>query len=230
MDYRYAYLIGTIGLFIIWLVLFLLRRDLKKVILSISFIFGIFGLIVDPIYSLDWWFPLTVANLMPGIESFILGFTVGGISSVIYLEIFREKLKSRRLTRKKLKKLEINHFILLFIGLFLFLICFFVFNLNSFYSSFPSILIPLFLLWFLRKDLIFESIMSGILVTLVSFVFYFIPELIFPGWINSAWNFDLISGILILGAPIEDLIWFFIVGLALGPSYEFWHEKNIVKK
>jgi hypothetical protein len=224
MNYQYSYLIGCLSLLFIWSILYFFRKDTKKEILITSILFGIAGLFVDPIYSSDWWNPLTITNTLSGIESFIFGFSVAGIASVIYEETFYKKLN----VKKDIKKINPK---LLIISLFLaglFFGCYFILKWNSFYSSFPAFLIPVIFIWIKRKDLIVDSVFSGFLLMIISFVFYFIPELITPGWIESTWNYKMISGLTILKVPIEDLIWFFIAGLLIGPLYEYWQEGRLI--
>ena len=224
MDYQYSYLIGTLVLIIIWLILFFLRKDVRKEMLILSLVAGFAGLIVDPVYSSDWWRPLTLTNTMPGIESFIFGFGVVGIGAVIYEEAFNKKLK----TKKQFN--IINYLFIAILTLILFFGCFFILKINSFYSSIPAFLIPLAVIFVKRRDLILDSLYSGILLTMLSIIFYAVPELITPGWITASWNFGIISKISILKIPLEDLIWFFLVGLYAGPLYEYLRGGKLVKK
>ncbi len=229
MNYQFSYLIGDLTLLIIWFVLFFLRKDTKKEMFAISLIFGFAGLVVDPIYSSDWWHPLTITNTLPGIESFIFGFVVSGIASVIYEEIFRKKIKVKKVNKKEDKE---RNFHLLLIGLLsvvLFFGSYFILRLNSFYASFPAFLVPLTIILIKRKDLVVDSILSGIILMIFSFLFYIVPEIIFPGWISFTWNFKMVSGLTILKVPIEDLIWFFLAGMLIGPLYEYWQEGKIRK-
>ena len=53
MNYQYSYLIGDLTLLIIWLALFFWRKDIRKEMLFISLIFGLAGLIVEFIYTID---------------------------------------------------------------------------------------------------------------------------------------------------------------------------------
>jgi hypothetical protein len=100
-------------------------------------------------------------------------------------------------------------------------------KLNSFYSSIISLGIPIIYMNVKRKDLILNSILSGFFLMLTSFLAFITVELITPGWINSAWLLENLSGIIILTAPLEDLIWFFLMGMFIGPLYEFWKEGKI---
>jgi len=222
VGYTFSYLIGTLALLVIWVILFLQRKDTRKEILIISIVLGFVGLIVDPIYASDWWFPTLITNTIPGIESFLLGFAIGGITTAIYPILFKKKMK------KENEKINLNF---LFIGglvIALFLALYFA-GLNSFHAAIPAFLIPTIIIYIKRKDLIINSIVSAILLTIISLLFYLLPELITPGWISATWNFELISGIIILKAPLEDLIWIFMVGLLIGPFYEYWQESKLIK-
>jgi hypothetical protein len=46
--------------------------------LIMSLLFGIAGLLVEPVYAHDWWHPLNLTNTSVGIEDFLFGFVVGG--------------------------------------------------------------------------------------------------------------------------------------------------------
>lgn len=93
--YKYSYFIANLPLTIIWLTLFLKRKDFRFEILSFSFLFGFVGLLVQNIYIKDWWHPLTITNTRVGIEDFMFGFLIAGMASVVYEAIFRKKIKLR---------------------------------------------------------------------------------------------------------------------------------------
>ena len=109
-------------------------------------------------------------------------------------------------------------------GAILFWGSFFLLNLNSFQATFPMAIIPTLIIWIKRKDLILNSIVSGVLIAIISFLFYLVPELINPGWLEIVWNFPILSGITLFGVVVEDIIWFFLAGLFIGPLYEYWQE------
>ncbi len=224
MTYAYNYLIGTLVLLLIWIIFFKFRKDLRKEMIVISLLFGIVGLMVDPIYSRDWWLALTATGTMPGIESFIFGFSTAGIASVAYSEIFKRKIRIRKTSEKEKIKRRFSLFGLLLLGAILFWGSFFLLNLNSFQATFPMAIIPTLIIWIKRKDLILNSIVSGVLIAIISFLFYLVPELINPGWLEIVWNFPILSGITLFGVVVEDIIWFFLAGLFIGPLYEYWQE------
>jgi hypothetical protein len=56
----------------------------------------------------------------------------------------------------------------------------------------------------------------------ISFLPYFTIMLVSPGWIAQTYYFNHLSGILILGIPIEEVIFWFLAGVVFGPFYEYW--------
>jgi hypothetical protein len=195
----------------------------------ISTIFGFTGIIEEFIYTIDWWHPLTITNTLVGIEDFLFGFAVGGIASVIYEEVFKKRVKIRKVSEKKEFQENKNFFFFSLSLAVIFFVSFFLLKINSFYSSIFAFTIPLIYMWLKRKDLIIDSLASGFLLMIISFLAFIIPEFITPGWVQSAWYLENLSGIIILKAPLEDIIWFFLAGAFIGPLYEFWKEGKLVK-
>ncbi len=227
INYQYSYLIGCLALLFIWLILFLWRKDTRKEMLIMSALIALLAFPANYVFSHDWWNPLTITGTLLGIEDFIIGFAGGGIASVVYEDVFKKKIKIRKKS-KRVRKLEL---LLPFVlSLFLFFGSFFILNISSFLSSVIALGIPTLLIWVKRKDLILDSIFTGILLILVSFLFYWVPEIMAPGWVSSAWNWSNLSGVIILKQPLEDMVWWFLAGLFIGPLYEYWQEGRIANK
>ena len=73
----------------------------------------------------------------------------------------------------------------------------------------------------LRKDLIKESVLGSMLFLILHFIILFIFNMfIFPNNIANAWNFEYISGVTLLGIPIEELLWGAVFGALWAPLYE----------
>lgn len=216
--YTYSYLIADLGLLLIWFALFLLRKDIRKEMLVMSTLFGIAGIFSQYIYTIDWWRPLTITGTRIGIEDFLFGFWVGGISAIIYEELFKKKLSKRKF--KKAFPAYLIILSLLSVGI-LFGGSFYLLKLNSFYSSLIAFIFPTLFIWLKRNDLILDSLTTGLLLPIIGLVWFWIPEYFTPGWVQGHWLFQNLSGIIILKAPLEDLIWGFAAGAYIGPLYEF---------
>jgi len=222
MEYHFSYLIGDLSLLFVWLILFLYRKDTRKEMIWISLIFGFAGLFSELIYTIDWWGPMTITGTLIGIEDFLFGFAIGGISSIIYEIIFNKKHSKKEFNFKNKKLyLIIGILIILFFGLF------YLFNINSFYSTIIAFIVAIIYMWIKRPDLIKNSLASGFLLIIISSIGFIIPELITPGWVESVWYFTNIPKKIIFFVPLEDIIWFFLAGSFIGPLYEFWKNKKL---
>jgi len=194
--------------------------------LFLSVLFGFAGIFSEYIYTIDWWRPLTITGTRVGLEDFLFGFWAGGVSGIIYEEVFKRRLY----LREKRKSSFLLHFLcsMFSVGI-LFFGSFYILQLSSFYSSILAMGLTTLFIWILRKDLILDSLLTGIIVPLVGLLWFWIPEYFTPGWVENHWLFENLSGIVILKAPLEDLIWGFFAGTFIGPLYEFWQGARLVK-
>ncbi len=223
-----TYLVFSLTYLFIWVVLYNKRKDLRREMLIMSSIVTILGLIMEAfVWTKDWWQPETITGTRIGIEDVIFGFALGGITAVIYEEILKKKF-----TFRQHKDHHRTKELLFLIGL---LVCLgslanFVYGLHSSVSWLIGTIIPTLALYILRRDFIIPSIITAFLITLLGIFSYWVLHLIDPGFIYRWWFFNNLSGIIILGSPLEDIYWYFTVGLFLGPLYEFWrggHEQSL---
>lgn len=211
-----AYFIGSLIFGIIWIIFFLMRPDLRREMLSLSIIAGVFGPVSEHFYLSDYWQPeyLFSANLR--IEDFVAGFFLGGISAVGYEVLWRKRHKCACDVRTTWMLPVIALF-----GLFLMIFLFHVVGWNSIYASIFSFAVVAVAMLALRPSLIPVALGSGLVLAVVMFVFYLIYQRMYPGIIEHWWRLENISGILLLGVPIEELLWGFSWGLIGGSIYEF---------
>ena len=96
-SFQYAYLIGNIFFALFWIILFMYRRDLRKEMLTMSFVVAPMGPLSEFFYLRDYWQPELFNGWSIGIEDLIFGFTIGGIAAVIYEVFFGKKYMKRHL-------------------------------------------------------------------------------------------------------------------------------------
>lgn len=217
ISYQYSYLIGNLITLLIWIVLFLYKKKLRKEMLIMSILVTPLGPISEFFYFRDYWNPSLLFNIFGfGIEDLIFAFAVGGIASVIYEDIFIKKMK-------KTTPVKLPFFIFwLLSGIIVFIFLNLVLKINSMHASPIAFLFSGIIILFKRKDLIKNAFLSGLLVALIVFFAYVIFLQIFPSFFNKFWQLENIFGIYVLGIPIEELIWGFSWGFLAGPFYEFW--------
>ncbi|MES2023284.1 MAG: lycopene cyclase domain-containing protein [Patescibacteria group bacterium] len=222
-----TYLLTVLAFFPVWLILYFHRKDLRQEMIFMGVMIAIGAIFLEAfVWTKDWWQPKTITGTVVGIEDALLGFLLGGIIASVYEEIFKDKLVR---IRGKKKDHHVKHFVIvvllsIFIGNF----TFFYLNMHSYYASLLSMLIPTLVIYFYRKDLIILSLATGVIITLISIPVYCISFFLDPTAINY-WFYQNISGIMPLGIPIEDLVWFFVTGMFLAPLYEFWKGEKLEK-
>ncbi|MEM4637534.1 MAG: lycopene cyclase domain-containing protein [Candidatus Woesearchaeota archaeon] len=230
MNYKYTYLLMGMIFFIFWMILFLWRKDTRKEMIIMSIIFGFAGPIADILYTKDWWHPLTLTNTIIGPEAILTGFVIGGVTSVIYEDIFKKKIKIRNVSKTEETRKNFNFILIITISVFLFFGSFYLLNFNSLTATILALLTPTIMIWINRKDLILDSLATGVFLVITACLVYNILEFLTPGWVSAFWHFKNVPNIIILNVPIDDIIWYFLAGLFIGPLYEFWKEGKIANQ
>jgi len=221
MD-KFVYLIALIPFCVLWLLIFLKRKDLRQEMLVMSLLIGVLSVVTSYYWwTVDWWKPLTITGTKVGVEDFIMGFTTGGIMATIYEVVFKRGLYKRKLYHHVSGGLTIL-FLLAQTTMWLF----WGIGFTSFWASTVAMSLVAIIMLFVRKDLLFNSILSGILMALVSTFFYGVILLISPQWIGHTYLLGL-SGIHAFGVPIEEFVFWFMSGLVFGPFYEYWQGEKL---
>jgi hypothetical protein len=227
INNKYAYLVGTLLLLVIWVYFYFRRKDTRKEMLLISLIFLFTGF-ADVFYLKDWWHPQTVTGTVPGIESFLFAFSYPGIVAVLYEQFFRKKLRIEKLKKGKKKIKNIKFTLLFLIVIFFIFVGYYIFNLNTWQATLLSLILGTLFIWIERRDLIIDSIYSGILALVIVIPVFAFVEFLFPGAIRDAWLFENVPEIIIFYVPIDDFIYYLVVGAFIGPLYEYWQEAKLV--
>lgn len=224
--YPYAYLIGNMIFAIVWLTLFWVRKDLRREMITLSLVGGVL-FPAALIYLPDYWYPEhIVKGFMLGIEDFLFAFFISGISSVLYEVVFGKVHTLCECRKKNLKGI----LYITAVAIIVLLGLTFIFKLNSIYSSYVAFIIIFGYIVYFRRDLFWQGVISGLGVGLLMLIFYQIWIGIYPGIIESWWKLQNISGILILGTPLEEIVWGFSWGLVGGTIYEFIKGISVVNK
>lgn len=229
IPYQYTYIVGDLILLVIWLILFLWRRDVGKEMLYISLFFGIIALLTESLYIQDWWKPLTITGTSVGIEDFLFGFAIAGCAAVFYEEIFKKKVKIRKANKIRKRKRNLNFFYIIALMAVLFAFLFDILRINTLITSIITFLVPISVIYIKRKDLIIDSLATGIILTVIMIIAYSALGIISPGFIGQFWIFDT-AETMVLGIPIREIIWYFLAGALIGPLYEYWQEGRLANK
>ena len=150
----YEYLIGSLLFAAVWLILYLMRKDLRKEIILASLLCMPLGL-SDYIFIPWYWNPRMLFNLKPGIESFIFAFAIGGIAAVLYEVVLKKHLRKAKEKRIKTKR---HLYALAGVVIFSMILFSFVFKKGLIYTGIISMALGAITIMISRKDLIKETI------------------------------------------------------------------------
>lgn len=227
MSPQFTYLIGALLIIGLWSIFYYLRKDLRREMVFMSCAVAALGVIMEALFwTKDWWQPQTLTGTTVGIEDFLFGFGSGGVSAVMYEEVFRKRYPRN----KNAKHPQTVAVIFLFgISILLSSLSYFVLGFNSAAAWMFSISVPVLIMWYIRPDLIADSLFTGVSFTIVAFIGFFVLNYIDPGFVERWWLFEHLTNRIYLGVPLEDVLWFFTAGMFIGPFYEFWQGKKLVR-
>lgn len=223
MNRTYAYVIASTILFVVWVIFYILKPESRKKILLVSLLTAPLGL-TEPLFVPSYWLPFTLFDLARrtrfDLESLLFSFAVGGIAAILYESFVR---KSRiqitfheiHASRHRFHRLALLSPIVSFGFLYLFT------PLNPIYSASIAMLIGAVATAFCRPDLLKPMLVGSLLFVSLYFAVFLVGFVwLSPGYVQAVWNLPAISGVLVLGVPIEELLWAATLGAMWSSVYE----------
>src|SRR3989344_2191199 len=207
------YIIGLTILCVIWAGFFVYRADMRKAMIwsgctyvaDLSIGFVVLKIIMPDLASErtivpGYWDPNTLFDLGRrtggyAIEDAIYMFLTGGIAAAIYEELFRKHIGHRRAKHKP--------------------------HIAMAAGAAGGLFAASFAIWIQRKDLIKHSIFGGVSYLIVYVASFLLFLQLFPNYITLHYSIENLSGFLLLGVPLEELLFAFSFGLMWSPIYEY---------
>ena len=225
------WLIFSLILLLIWIIIFIFSRSKKEMLIVSAFTMP-FGL-TEPLFVPEYWSPPSLFNLAAStgfdIESLIFSFAIGGIGSIIYEAIFKSKHRKMNL-REKHHQRHKYHILSLFSPVIVFLPLFLFTRLNPIYSASLAMFVGGIAAMFCRSDLKKKIVYGGTLFLVLYFLFFIFFNNLYPYAVERFWNLSVLSGILILKVPLEELIFAFTFGMMWSSIYEHIKWYKLIKK
>ncbi|MBU0531639.1 MAG: lycopene cyclase domain-containing protein [Candidatus Uhrbacteria bacterium] len=221
---QYAWFIWTLILLGIWVVVFLSLRDKisRKEMLLVSAWTSLAGLL-EPVFVPEYWNPPSLFDLAArtgfDIESIIFSFVIGGLVVVLYELIFKTKHQKIRPRKKLHPRHQFHLWALLSAPIVFFLLIIFT-DLNPIYSTFIALMGGGIFTWYCRPDLKKKMMVSAFIFLIFYYLYFLSLILMFPGYVEQVWNLEAISGIIVLGVPLEELMFAFGLGFLWSSVYE----------
>ncbi len=218
MNYTYVYLVGSLILLFFWLLVYFLRKDLRNEIWFGSLLALPFGF-TEFLFVPEYWTPPSLFDLIHkigfGIESFIFAFACGGLASVIYEVVENKKLV------KNYRKLKYAHHFAFILMAILFIVLEIIIPAKPIFNLDIAILSSATFICFVRRDLVPHTILSGLFFTVFYYFFGLTILFLYPGFVTHVYNLKNLSGFIITGIPIEELMFAFSVGAGWSVSYGY---------
>lgn len=232
----YEYLISDFGLGMVWTILYLKFKNLRREIMFGSILYPS---ILIPLFLLtkflsyffkltwryvpDYWNPNTLFNFSRitgglSIEDFLFMFFLGGVVAISYEILFR---------KKKIRLSGNKHFLSIIIFFISYIIIAFLFTFNPIYNLIISSFIGFLAIILQRPDLLKHALYNGLIFLFVYFFGFLIFNLMFPNALISYWNLNALIGVMVFNVPIEELFYAISFGLMWGPLYEYVKGKKV---
>jgi hypothetical protein len=223
------YLIGALLYSLPWILIFLARPDLRRCLLLMSILCMPLGA-SDAVFIPHYWRPITLFGWVPGVESFVFAFNTGGLAGTLYkvatcgVVVLDPRIAS--------PAVAVQALLLIVAPILLgWMFPHSPFAIHLGYIEAVTMSIGAGLIVMKRRDLSGEILAGGTLFLLLHFgVLLLLDRVVFPGWIEGTWNFQILSGIRLAGAPVEDLLWAFTLGAVWAPLYEVLMGGRLIRR
>ncbi len=177
----------------------------------------------EPLFVPEYWSPPSLFDLAMktgfDIESLIFSFAIGGITVVIYERIFRTAHEKVPIAAQHAPRHR-YHLWAIFSAPIIFVILALTMHLNPIYTATMALILGGLFTWYCRPDLKKKMIVSALLFLGLYFFYFLTLIFMYPGYVEHVWNLKVISGILIFGVPLEELMFAFSFGFLWSSVYE----------
>jgi hypothetical protein len=218
----WAYLALSGSLALVWLILYAARRDLRSQILRVSLGTMPLGL-TEPLFVPAYWNPPTLFDLARrtgfDLESLLFSFAIGGIVFAAY-DVLAGAASTPVTGHERHDPRHRYHALVVASAPLLFLVVVAVTRLNPIYAAAVALVVGFLATLSCRPDLWRKMLVSGALFLGLYFAVFSLFSLSFPGYVAAVWNLPALSGRLVLGVPVEELLFAFTFGLYWSSVYE----------
>ena len=221
MPHHYVWLIWATAFLVPWGVLYVATPARRHVMWRASLVTAPFGL-TEPIFVPEYWNPPSLFDLAQrtgfDIESLIFTFAIGGIGAALYDAVTRRPLSlvsrhEREHGHHRWHRVALLAPFAVFVPLYLI-------GWNPIYPSILTLLTGAIGSVFCRPDLKAKALIGGGLFLGLYAVFMVGLRVTTHGYIDAVWNLETLSGAMVAGVPLEELVFGLTFGMYWSGAYE----------
>ena len=228
---HYAWFNWSLLLLAIWLAVFLLLGDKKRrrEMLIVSLWTALLGL-TEPLFVPAYWNPPSLFSLAQttgfDIESLLFAFGVGGGAFALHTLLFRTKDANVPAAERHSPRHRFHSWALMSAPI-IFGVLVFATNLNPIYDAIIAMFSGGIAALYCRPDLMRKMLASAAIFLAFYFLFFLTLIAVYPGYVEAVWNLKALSGMLILGIPLEELLFAASFGFLWSGLYEHFTWKKV---
>lgn len=217
----YVYLFWSCVFLATWAALFALLPGHRAAMLAASLFTAPFGLL-EPMFVPEYWSPPSLFDLNQrtgfDLESVIFSFAVGGVAAVLYNALTRRRTRPLGEAERRRLARPFPYLMLAFPFALFFALA--PLPWNPIYAGITAMAVGAVVNVLYRPDLLAKTAASGVLF--LGYYGLFLAGLmaVAPGYVERVWNLDALSGVLILGMPLEELLFGLTFGMFWSGLYE----------
>lgn len=223
---QYVWLVWSSAMLLPWGGLYLGFPRYRRPMLWASLFTTPFGL-TEPIFVPEYWSPPSLFDLARttgfDVESLIFCFGIGGVGAVLSNVITGRGLEpvpasERRARRHRFHRLALVSPFLVFPFLY-------ALPWNPIYPGIVAMMVGATATSICRPDLVRKTLAGGGIFLAYYLVFLIGLEITSPGYIDRVWNLGALSGLRVVGFPVEELLFAVAFGMYWAGVYEHvtWH-------
>jgi hypothetical protein len=227
----YVWFIWSLILLALWGLVYFLKKDSRKEMLKMSWITMPFGL-TEFLFVPEYWHPPSLFDLAIktgfDLESLIFSFEIGGIGTALYNLIFKRRYVEFPNTERSHSRHSV-HVYMLFVPVVIFVALSLFTNLNHIYCGIFAMFLGGLSTLYCRPDLKKKIWIGGLLFMVLYFVYFGSILSFYPDYVEQYWNLENLTHILVLGIPIEELLFAFTFGMFWPGLYEHLYWKKLIE-
>lgn len=218
---QYVWFLWSLSFLIPWVLLYWLYPGFRRIMLQVSLATMPFGL-TEPLFVPEYWSPPSLFDLAMrtgfDIESLIFCFAIGGIGVVLYNGLTQQRFQPVPAAYRQ-HPIHRHHRLALATPFIVFPILYFL-PWNPIYPAIVAMVAGAIANILCRPDLKQKTWAGGVLFLILYAIWVGGLETLVPGYIDQVWNLKNLSGIVLLGIPLEEYLFAFSFGMYWAGVYE----------